>query len=153
MKNKIIKRSIKEHKSHYRKKAQEEIMGFMLVVIMVMVIGLGFMFFFSPKAAEQKDLQLQNIVYAWLSTTAETKGVKELIVDCESGSCQDLENSFIIIDNAITKSGMINTINGYSVNISGDANLLYSKGNLTGNSRTAVVPVSSSTVKLKAWFK
>ena len=57
------------------RKGQEEIMGFMLVVIMVIVIGLAFLFFFTPRTTEKNDLDMQNLLYAWLSTTINGKGV------------------------------------------------------------------------------
>ena len=136
---------------HYcSKKGQEEILGFMLVVVMVMVIGLGFLFFLTPKAPERQDLEMENLLYAWLSTTIEGKDISNMIENCY-GPC-DLGSGVQILDNAISKSGLINRINGYSLNVTGTAEFYYSKGNLTGNSRTAFVPVKDNDVRLKFYL-
>jgi hypothetical protein len=131
-------------------KAQEEIIGFILVVVMVVVIGLVFIFFLTPKPAERTDLELENLLYSWLSVSLENGDVKGLIESCY-GEC-DLGQATDILDSAISKSGMINSINGYSLNITGQTEFSYSKGNLTGNARTAVVPLSNNDVKLKVYY-
>ena len=45
------------------KKGQEEIMGFMLIVVMIIVIGLGLIFFLKPSQNEEKNLQTENLLY------------------------------------------------------------------------------------------
>jgi len=138
---------------HYcSKKGQEEIMGFILVVVMVMMIGLGFLFFFTPKAPERQDLEMQNLLYAWLSTTIEGKDVSSMIENCY-GAC-DLSKETVILDNAIdAKFGRgASSLNGYSLNVTGTAEFYYSKGNLTGNYRTAFVPVKDNDVRLKFYL-
>jgi hypothetical protein len=132
-------------------KGQEEIMGFILIVVIVMVIGLGMLFFFSPRAAETSDLEMQNLLYAWVATDVDGS-VSGAISSC-SGTC-DLATQLDILDKAITKSGIINQINGYSLNVTGMAEAYYEKGIVKGNStRTAVVQVDSeNTAKLRFYY-
>ena len=78
----------KDNNLHYclNKKGQEEILGFILVVVMVVVIGLAFLFFLTPRAQERQDLEMENLLYAWLSTTIEEgKDVSSMIDDWENG--------------------------------------------------------------------
>ena len=135
---------------HNMKKAQEEIMGFILVVVMVVVIGLVFIFFLAPKPAERTDLELENLLYSWLSVSIEGGDIKGTIESCYD-TC-DLKPAIDILDSAITGSGLINSINGYSLNITGTTEFSYSKGNLTGNARTALVPLTNNDVKLKVYY-
>lgn len=135
------------------KKGQEEIMGFMLVVVMVMVIGLGLLFFFSPRTAEKSDLDMQNLLYAWSSSAVDgSKDVKAVIGEC-IGEC-NISKSFEILDSAISKSGLINQLNGYSLNITGIAQIYYEKGIVRGNdTRTAIVEIDNeNTAKLKFFY-
>jgi hypothetical protein len=132
------------------KKAQEEIIGFILVVVMVVVIGLVFIFFLTPKPAERTDLQLENLLYSWLSVSFEGGDVKSAIENCY-GDC-DLSSAKEILDSAIAKSGLINSINGYSLNVTGTTEFSYFKGNLTGNARTGVVPLTNNDIKLKVYY-
>lgn len=127
-------------------KGQEEIIGFMLVVIMVMVIGLGFLFFFSPKAAERQDLDIQNLLYAWLSTSLDNQDIRTMIVSCAGCNLDSARN---VLDTAIKSSGLINSINGYSLNITGTTEYIYFTGNLTGNTRAASIPVNENMITLK----
>ena len=128
-------------------KGQEEIMGFMLVVIMVMVIGIGFLVFMTPKAAEVQDLSSQNLLYAWLSTTVNGKDIRQTIAEC-SQSC-DLSEEAAILNDAVEKSFIGSRINGYSLNVTGTAEYFYSKGNLTGNMRSAFSPIDNANVQLR----
>jgi len=57
------------------KRGQEEIIGFMLIVIMIIVIGLALLFFMKPKQAEQKDSQMDNLVYSLAATTYEGQDI------------------------------------------------------------------------------
>ena len=122
----------------------------MLIVVMVMVIGLGFLFFFSPKTTERNDLQLQNLVYSWLSTSVEGENVKSMVKDCELGECEELRNSISILQDGVNT---LTGINGWSLNVSNSQELVdYAYGNMTGNSRSAVVTTSESHAKLKVWY-
>ena len=138
---------------HYclNKKGQEEIIGFILIVVMVMVIGLVFLFFMSPRQTETKDPEIENLLYSWLATNIEGSDVKGIISHCYT-EC-DLSNAVVILDSAVTKSGLINRVNGYSLNITGTTEFSYAKGNLTGNARTAVVPLEDNEVKLKFFYQ
>jgi len=131
-------------------KGQEEIMGFMLIVILVMVGLLAFLIFFQPKPVERNDLGLENLVYSWLSTSLESGNVKSAIKDCESGDCAGLTGSVDILQKGID---LVPAVNGWSLNITNSGQLLdYKQGNRTGNSRAAVIPISDSLVKLKVWY-
>jgi len=131
-------------------KGQEEIMGFLLIVVMVIVIGFGMLFFFTPKASERADLGIENLLYSWLSVNIGDKDIRAIISDC-SGNCE-LNEEIGILDGAIEDSGLINNIRGYSVNVTGTAEFSYSKGNLTGNARTALVPINKNEVQLKVFY-
>ncbi|MEM2956040.1 MAG: hypothetical protein QW041_00470 [Candidatus Pacearchaeota archaeon] len=131
------------------KKGQEEIMGFILVVVMVVVIGIAFLFFFTPRAQERQDLELQNLLYSWLSVTINGNEIKETINNC-FWACE-LDFPVSILDSSINyKFG--DSLNGYSLNITGTAEFYYEKGNLTGNLRTAVIPLKDNEIKLRVYF-
>ena len=132
-------------------KGQEEIMGFLLIVVMVIVIGFGMLFFFTPKTSERADVGLENLLYSWLSVTVGDKDIRAIISDC-SGAC-NLNEEIIILDSAIEDSGLMNTIKGYTVNVTGSAEFSYSKGNLTGNARTALVPINKNEIQLKVFYQ
>ena len=131
------------------KKAQEEIVGFMLVVILVVMIGIGFLFFFTPKQAERQDLEMQNLLYSWLAVTMESGNIETVIDNCYQ--C-DLNPAISILDSAISKSGLINSINGYSLAINGSAETYYSSGELTGSSKAAIALLQNNEIKLKFYY-
>jgi len=140
------------------RKGQEEIAGFMLIVAMVLVIGLIFLFFLSPKSPERTDLQLNNLLYAWISTNSGDKAVEQLVRECELGNCEELESAVSILQTAIDKSGMSNQIDGWSINITNTVsgqNYVYREFgnvNMTGNSRATALPVSDSIARLKVFY-
>ena len=135
-----------------RKKGQEEIMGFMLVVIMVMMIGLAFLFFMTPKKAETQDLELKNLLYSWKSANAEGRSIESIIKDCNPESCQ-LNSSIAALDFVISKTGLINRINGYNLEISGNTKFSYSKGNLTGDKKASTpLLLGDNTVILRFYY-
>ena len=133
-------------------KAQEEIMGFMLIVVMVIVIGLAFMFFFTPKPVERNDLDIENLIYAWKTVDIEGMSVERMIEDCETGYCDDLSEKAVgVLDSAVDKKWP-GSINGYALNITEGSQFSYSKGNLTGNWKSASAVVSKSSVSLKIYY-
>ncbi len=135
-------------------KAQEEIMGFTMIVVIVMVIGVIFMFLLIPNKPERSNLELENLLNAWLNTNVGEDRVRDSISECESFSCESLNKEIPIIKDAFVAKGTINTINGWSINITYSDKVLanYSEGKMIGNSKAAFVPVSSSLVKLKVWY-
>jgi hypothetical protein len=143
-----------------KKDAQEEMVGFGLIIIIVAVIGLVFLWFYITKPAEQnlKDYEAENFVQTVLQYTTDCKeagrsylNLKDLISwcsdplkQCENGnSCAILNNTLKGILNESWDAGTEKRIKGYSLNISltaSDGTLetsIYSRtaGNLTGNSR------------------
>jgi|GEM_PF-5100002 len=143
-------------KNTSNKKGQEEMVGFLLVVVMVMVIGLVLIFFLRPKEVEERDFQLENLLYAVLKTSAEEKTISERIEECENDvGCEELKG-FLgeITERAFLRAGFIvgENILGYEVNISEGMEYYKSSGNLTGRSRGAATIVRNSLVKIKFYY-
>ena len=139
-----------------RKKGQEEIMGFILIIVMIVVIGLFMLFFMKAKVNEEKDFQLDNLIEALLKTSVGEKNVEAMIKDCESGeNCKMLEGNLTgIIDVAMEKSGMVigKNIKGSEFNISGGMEYYYLKGNVTSRSLASANVVRNSLIKMKVYY-
>lgn len=131
-------------------------MGFMLIIILMMVIGLVFVFFMKPKATEDKDFQLDNLLYSVVGTTVDGKTIGERIENCERGEeCDTLEgNLTYLIDLAFTKSGYIvgRNIKGSSFDISGGMEYSHKQGNSTSRSIASITVVRNSYLKLKFFY-
>lgn len=156
------------------KKAQSEMVGFGMIIILVAIIGLVFLWFYIVKPAPQnlEDYEAQSFVRALSQYTTECKEpgrdylkIDELIYfcydplkQCESGeACTILENTLNSIAEESWDTGEGKRIRGYSLEIAvfdlnGDfVESMYSKtqGNLTGNSRG----FEERYLKKSKWFR
>ena len=133
------------------KKAQEEIIGFMVIVVMVIVIGLLFMLFLKPKAsAAQESQQVSNLLISISHVTSTCdKEIRDVVIMCSKGeNCKD-ENACdylnkelsSLIDKALTKGGLGNVIS-YSLIINGTS-ININQGNKTSTMSGAIAPITS----------
>lgn len=135
------------------KKGQEEIVGFLLIVIMIIVIGLALLFFFKPKQEEARDFQAENLLYSIMATTYNGQDISSRLGDCERGiGCKGLgEGMDKILNAALSKSGLVvgQSIQGYSLNISGNVDYYVLKGRISSSSRGAATISGNNMVRLK----
>lgn len=143
------------------KKAQEEIIGFMVIVVMVIVIGLLFMFFLKPKApAAQESQQVSNLLISIShATSACDKEIRDVAVMCMNSENCNNENACdylnkelpSLIDKALNKGGLGNVI-GYSLVINGTS-IDINHGNKTATMSGAVAPITSDLkMELKFYY-
>ena len=139
------------------KKGQEEIIGFVLVIILVLVVGLFLLMISKPKASEEKDNQLDGMLSAILGTTLDGRSIADRIANCESGSgCEIFQGNVTgIIDLAFSKGGLVlgRNIKGRDFEIAGGMEFSYMRGNTTSNSIAATpVVVKNSLVGLRVYY-
>lgn len=138
------------------KKAQEEMIGFALIVIIVGVIMLVFLGFSlnSSKNQNIQSYEAESFVQSALqyTTTCEDYygylSVKDLIFMCDSGTlCLDDKDSCVILNSTLSdllnsgwSVGKSHPIKGYLLNINSSTgiSISLSKGNFTGDSKGAV---------------
>lgn len=137
-------------------KGQEEIVGFILVVLVIIVLGIVFLFMMKPKAAEEKDFQTENLLYSMIGTTVQGKTIGERIESCEKEEgCDILRQSLNNLTNiAFSKVGysLGKNIKGYNLTISEGMAYSYAKGNATQRSIAAATAVRNSVIKLKFYY-
>jgi len=152
------------------KKAQEEVMGFVIIVLVVMIIGLIFFAFSLRKPTSQiepKQAELDDFLNAMLAYTTECKlgatnlSIRDLVKECNnnpSTSCTNREDVCSQLDSALNdmfkklqgqgvqlQEGYVN---GYVLNISNSKQLVYiEQGNLTGDYFASSVPVPTLSAK------
>ena len=139
------------------KRGQEEIMGFMLVVILVVIIGLAVIFLFnSGEGGQQRDFQIENLLYSVLATTYDGQDIDDRIRSCEFGEeCEELGMALeTVLNAAFSQSGLVvgQNLKGYSLNMSGSIELDYFEGDLIGQSVGAAIPVSDTLIRLKFYY-
>ena len=138
------------------KKGQEEIMGFMLVIVLIVVIGLTFVFFLKPQEADQIDLQVENLLHTLTATTYAGQNIGARVENCERGfGCEELgEGLDEVLNAAFSGSGTAigQNIRGYSLNMSGGVEYYILEGNVTFESRGAATVVSDTLIRLKFYF-
>lgn len=140
------------------KKAQEEMLGFMLIVVIVIVVGLVLLFLIKPKKAELENVQIDNIIYSTLSYTPGDKSVRELVEDCHDGdeeACESAERTIEeILDVALKESNLVvgQQLHGYSLNVTNCNIPLITKGNLTGNMFGSYTPVTRDIVIISEFY-
>lgn len=138
------------------KKGQEEIMGFMLVVILIVVIGLTFVFLAKPKEVQERDLGVENLLYSIVGTSYDSQTIRDRVKGCEKGrDCENLGDGVIeIMDAALSGSDIAvgKNLRGYSFNMSGGVIYFLSDGNLTGQSKGAATVVGDTLIRLKFYY-
>ncbi len=139
-------------KNSKTKKAQEELVGFALIIVIVAVILLVFFSFWikNPKEIRHESSEVESFVYTILSYTTEcqdnieNKNLKEVIIKCTNKeNCKNGEDSCSILTTLLNEilenSWKITngTTKGYNLDILiGNETLNEIKqGNKTSNSR------------------
>jgi len=133
------------------KRSQEEMVGFVLIIIIVAVISLVLLSLFlkNPKEESVESYEIESFLQSVLQYTSECKdylgflSTEELIVNCEEGKgCSNEEDSCIVLNNTlkdlIEKSCVIgenSPIKGYELRIGVDEleKLELKEGSETGN--------------------
>jgi len=164
-----------EYKRNKSKKAQEEMVGFGLIIIVVAIILLVFLGFSMRKP--QKDMvesyEVESFMQAILHYTTDCgdyiqshNSVQELIFKCRNNEiCEDNRNSCDVLNSTLSnligeswKIGEKWPTKAYALNISLNQNsmLLIEKGNFTANSKGAVQEFSkqgdSIAISFKSYF-
>ena len=138
------------------RKGQEEIMGFMLVVVMVVVIGLTLIFFLKPKQVEESDLQVENLLYSILSTSFGGGSISGHIEECGKGvGCDIMEKGLSEVTSAaFSKSGLVigRNFQGYNINITGSVEYALKAGNATRRSIGSAVVSKDNLINLKFYY-
>lgn len=137
------------------KKGQEEMVGFVIIVIMLIVMGMFFLFMVKPKQVQREDLQADNLLNAILESTIEGTRIRDMIEDCASGitdSCETARPEIRAMLNAsLAKSGLVlnRTLNGYNFTSSG----IYVNGGVSrGSYITAIAPLQNTDVTLRFYY-
>jgi len=164
-----------------KRKGQEEVMGFVVIVLVVIIIGIAFFAFtlrqrtiVQPKQPELDDFINSMLIYTTNCTIGrENKTIRELIQDCSdypSKSCQQGQNVCDFLNN--TLQDMLLTllgsgeqianayIHGYVLNITAEQpeeQIIYiGHGNLAGNYFASAVPIpirsGNAWVSLKFYY-
>lgn len=139
------------------KRAQEEMVGFVIIVLFVIIIGvvfLGFSLRQKSTSIQHQDAQMLDIMQAMLAFSSCDSQVSDLIRDCYKRPdkecnnvkvCEYLEELFSdILEKTQGKEIADAFIQGYQLNISNSETLIYiEKGNLTGNYFSNVYPMAA----------
>lgn len=131
------------------KRAQEEIFGFMILIVMIVIIGLIFLTFYKPKQAEQEQYvqtKIDNLLYSIVYYNQAGQSVKSLAEECYYNVGCDLLRSQLkdMLNVALEKSSMAvgKQIKGYSLEIT-ETEISLSEGQLEGNKISSVAVVST----------
>lgn len=153
------------------KKGQEEMVGFVLIIILVSVIILGFLGLLlrTPRTEAIASYKIENFLQAILQYTSNCQDnlgflpVENLIVECrEETICLDGKSSCEVLNDTlkgiIAKSwavGEANPIKGYELNITVEEEgmLMLKQGNKTGSYRGASQTFERKSNNYKVYFK
>ena len=143
------------------KKAQEEMMGFMIIVVLVVIIGLVFLGFSlrqKSKNIEPQSMNAEDLLQSMLVYTSDCQmgtnalNVRDLIRVCNTQRSAKCDNNEIVCEkvNSTLRAIMNKTmgqnvgkgfIHGYSLEINATQYLLIEKGNTTGNYFSSFIPL------------
>lgn len=160
-----------------KRKGQEEMMGFLMIILLVVIIGLVFLAFSlrqKTKPVEQHAMQADDLLQAILLYTSDCKksydmlNVRELIKECNNNNekCENQETRICdklnqtlekLLEKAMGTSIQNAFIHGYVLEINGSRYLKIEKGNITGNYFTSLVPIpvsydTEAIVKLRLYY-
>ena len=132
------------------KRAQEEMFGFILIVVLLVVIGLILLFFMQPKPVEpERSAVISNLLYSMLSYSVNETPVKDIIEECYSegqfggeDACVYLEDLFGNMLNVSLRKGSLvvgKQLNAYSLVLEGKFNV--TKGDLEGDRISSYIPI------------
>ncbi len=151
------------------KKAQEEMVGFAIIIVIVAVLILIFLSFSLRKNTKTnvESFEVENYLQAILYYTTECEDdfgylpIKRLILRCEEGficknnknACQVLNETLKNICNETWKIGENRPVKGYLLNVSinGNNEISIKEGNYTNNARSArqELPLSDNEVEIR----
>ena len=157
-------------KKDYNKKAQEEMIGFALIIIIVAVILLVFLGFSLRE--EQKEsvesYEVESFIQSFLQYTTDCRDnieyltIQKLIFDCdEEKRCIDKRNTCQVLNSTLKeiiengwKIGGGSAVRGYKLAILKEDSemLLIQKGNQTKNYKSAVQDFSKSEKLFRIQF-
>ena len=153
------------------KRAQEEMVGFAIIIVIVFIILLFFISFYIKNEKKQsiESYEADSFIQASLQYTTECKDyseylpVQKLIFECANGAlCLDGQNACGILDstlkNIVKKSwpiGEDRPIKGYKLEIKTDSNeiLLFEEGNATGNYKGAKQDLTKQGISVEILFR
>ena len=142
------------------KKAQEEMVGFALIIIVVAVIILIFLGFSlrSPEKETVESYEVESFIQSFLQYTTECRNniealsIQKLIFVCNdnpSNQCLDVKNSCSVLNTELEnmlkeswKVGENRPVKGYELNIISDSRIeplvSITEGEITGNSKGSI---------------
>ena len=138
------------------KKAQEEIVGFVVILVIVSVIILVLLWFLlnNPSEAAVESFEIESFIQTALQYTTDCEGnleflpIEELIISCENKEkCLDKKDSCFVLEETFKKiidsSWIVNNqsaIKGYKLNVyvNEGKKLVIHKGNETTNYKGAL---------------
>ena len=137
------------------KKAQEEMIGFALIIIIVSVILLIFLGFSLREGREEvESYEVESFIQSFLQYTSECEdnleflSVQELISDCSNNKrCLDGKEACDILNETLKgitqeswKTGLERPVKGYELKINALNKKIieFKEGNITGNSKGAL---------------
>ena len=136
------------------RRGQEEMVGFILLVIMVLVVGATLLFLMKPKQSQVSigQFQQENLIASVMGATVGNETIAERIGDCEKHvGCDELKSDMNDMMAAIfSKTGFVlgQNLKGYSLDITGGMDYHQSFGNGTQKSVGASKIVKNSIVKI-----
>lgn len=152
-----------------KNKAQEEMVGFVLIMIIVAVILLVFLgFSLRGKREIIESYEVESFIQAMLQYTSECEdytgflNIKELIFECKKGkTCNDGTDSCEVLNSELNgiieeswKAGEEAPVKAYSLGVTADEAELITieQGNKTNNYKGAVQEFTEKSIKYKIKF-
>lgn len=151
------------------KKAQEEMIGFAVIIIIVAVVLVVFLgFSLKNKQEKVESYEVDSFIQSFLQYTTscednfEYRSVQDLIFDCSNKkACTDGKDSCEVLDSELTgileeswKVGERTVAKGYELKIkfNEEEMLLIEKGNVTKNSRGSSQDFFKTGNSVKVFF-
>ena len=152
------------------KKAQEEIVGFALIIIVVAIILLVFIAFSLNTSQKEtiESYEVDSFIQSFLQYTTnctdnlQALTVQRLVFYCDrQENCLDSRSACDVLDSEVRgilseswPSGVERPVKGYEMNItSGNKNLFYEfKGNTTANSKGSAQYFQDASIVFKAYY-
>ena len=147
-------------------RAQEEIVGFALIIIIVAVILLVFLSFYLRSSDKEtiESYEAESFIASSLQYTTECRdnfgylSVKDLILDCyedekcldDTDTCEVLNSSLKGILEKSWDIGENTPVKGYEFRIISDEKEILSlkQGNITGNSKGSPYPLGKKSIEV-----
>jgi hypothetical protein len=144
------------------KKAQQELVGFVMIIILLVVIGivfLGFSLRQKPEPVEHQESMMLDTMFAILSYSSCETNMRQLIKDCYNEPSKDCDGVLVcshvnkefsaMLDSVLGEDIADAFVHGYVLNITAQDQqnteiMSLEKGNTTGNYFGAEIPIPSS---------